>query len=170
VNTTKRTYETLYILKPTSTEEKVDEVISAMSKIVTDQGGDVTAAGRWDKRRLAYEIKGFRDGLYCLMYFVAESEVPKELDRLMKISDDIIRHIILKVEPQYVDPTRIIHPAQPAEEVPAPVVEASEVAEATEETTPVEETAAVEEAAVEEKVEVVETAEAVEEPVVENAE
>ena len=101
-----------------------------MSKIVSDQGGEVTAAGRWDKRRLAYEIKGFRDGLYCLMYFTGESHVPKELDRLMKISDDIIRHIILKVEEQYVDPTRIIYPAQPVEAAPAP--EATEAVEASE--------------------------------------
>ena len=170
MNTTKRTYETLYILKPTSTEEKVDEVISAMGKIVTDQGGEVTAAGRWDKRRLAYEIKGFRDGLYCLMYFTGESHVPKELDRLMKISDDIIRHIILKVEEQYVDPTRIIYPAQPVEAAPAP--EASEAVEASE-VAPVEAEEVVTEAAPETATEEVPAAtevEAEEKPAVESAE
>ena len=155
VSTTVRNYEALYIIDATSTDEKVDAVIAKFSKLIVDQGGEVQAAGRWDRRRLAYEIKGYRDGLYILMYFTGEAAASNELDRMFKIDDNIIRHLITRVEPQHIDVSRIEQQQQqPAaaavEPIAAPVEEvAAEVEEApaVEAEVPAEEPAAVAEEA-----------------------
>ena len=52
------------------------------------------SAAKWDKRKLAYEINGFKEGNYILMNFDAPADLPSELNRLMRISDDVIRHRI----------------------------------------------------------------------------
>jgi len=171
VNTTTRNYETLYIVDAASTDEQVESIIAKYSKVITDQGGEVQAAGKWDKRRLAYEVKGKRDGIYILMYFTAEASVSKELDRLMRIADDVMRHLITRVEPQHVDTTRIMHP-QPTAEPVAEAVAEEPAAETTE--TAVEEVVATtetepksEETVAEAPVEVAEETTAAEEPVAE---
>ena len=125
VNTTKRLYESMYIIDANLTDDQVDSIIAKYVKLVTDQGGEVRSVGRWDKRRLAFEVKGRREGQYILMFFEAEAEVSKELDRVYRISDDVFRHLITRVEPEHVDTSRIEHPQPAAEE--------SAEAEATEE-------------------------------------
>ena len=158
MNTTIRNYESMYIIDANLTDEQVDSIIAKYTKLITDQGGEVRAVGRWDKRRLAYEIMGRREGLYILMFFDAEAAVAKELDRVYRISDDVFRHLITRVELEHIDTSRIDHP-QPS--VEAAVAEA--VVEAPAEA--VEEPAAAEEAEVapEAAVEAVETVETVEE-------
>jgi small subunit ribosomal protein S6 len=74
----------------------VQKVADKFKDIVEAQGGTVESAAKWEKRKLAYEIKGFKEGNYVLMHFEAEAKVPAELNRLMRISDDIIRHRIYK--------------------------------------------------------------------------
>lgn len=96
------------------TDEQVESIAEKYSNLVTGLGAEVQAAGRWDKRRLAYEVKGRREGIYILMYFSGEPAVAKELDRNFRIADEILRHIIVRVEPEHVDISRIGQP--PAEE------------------------------------------------------
>ena len=139
VNTTIRNYETMYIIDTTNTDEQVDSIIAKYSQLVTDQGGEMQAVGRWDKRRLAYEIKGRREGIYILMFFTGEPEVASELDRVFRISDEVIRHLITRVEPKNIDTSRIEHPQQAATETAAQPAEA-----------PAEKPAVVEEAKAEE--------------------
>lgn len=128
VNTTKRLYESMYIIDTTLTDEQVDSVIGKYSKIISDQGGEVKAVGRWDKRRLAYDVMGRREGLYILMFFEGEPAVANELDRIYRISDDVFRHLITRVELEHVDTSRIDHPLPSSEvaqpEAPAAVAEA----------------------------------------------
>jgi small subunit ribosomal protein S6 len=149
VTTTKRTYEVLYIIDITSTDEQIQSVADKFSGVVTEQGGEVIAAGLWDKRRMAYDIKGKGEGCYILMYFTGEATLCLELDRVMRISDDIIRHMILNIEPELVDISLI---RKPGSEAPvAPAVEAPVAAEPAE---------------VVEEAEAVETVETVEAPAV----
>lgn len=93
----------MYIVDSTLTDEQISPIIDKYTALVTDEGGQIQAHAKWDKRRLAYEIKGRREGTYILMYFSGEPSVEKELDRVFRISDDIIRHIILRVEPERID-------------------------------------------------------------------
>ena len=94
----KRKYESIYIVKPDLNDADVQKIADRFKGVVEQHGGSVEKAGKWDKRKLAYEISGFREGNYIIMNFEAGSEVPHELSRLLGISDDVIRHRIYKVE------------------------------------------------------------------------
>ena len=122
MNTTNRNYESLYIVDPALTDDQVDSIIEKYSKVIVDQGAQVHAAGRWDKRRLAYDVSGHREGIYILMYFAGEPAATNELDRVFRIADDVFRHIIVRVEPERID-TSLIKQRQPSAEAPeeAPV-------------------------------------------------
>ena len=91
-------YEAFYIVKPEFTDADVQKVADRFKGVVESKGGTVESAAKWDKRKLAYEIDGFKEGNYVLMNFEAANDVPAELNRLMRISDDVIRHRIYKLE------------------------------------------------------------------------
>ena len=93
-----RKYEAFYIVKPDYSESEVQKVADRFKDIVEGRGGAVEKAGKWDKRKLAYEINGFREGNYVLMNFESDGSTPAELSRLMGISDDVIRHRIFKID------------------------------------------------------------------------
>ncbi|MEN6415876.1 MAG: 30S ribosomal protein S6 [Armatimonadota bacterium] len=164
MNTTIRNYEALYIVDVNLTDEQLNPIIAKYSNLVTDQGGEVQAHAKWDKRRLAYEIKGRREGIYILMYFSGDPTVEKELDRVFRISDEVIRHIILRVEPERID-TSYVSRAQASAEAAAKAAEEAPVEVVTE--APVEETPTVEETPAEEVV--AEQAPVEEEPAAEQA-
>jgi small subunit ribosomal protein S6 len=93
-----RKYELLFIISPEYDEEKIASIISRYREVVTRGNGTVLSAEKWGKRRFAYEINDMREGLYILMVFEAEREVSAELDRLMKIDQDIVRHMITRLD------------------------------------------------------------------------
>lgn len=91
-----RSYEALYIVNPDLQDEEITSISDKYKGVIEEQGGEVTGVDRWEKRRLAYEIKGLREGIYILMNFNAESSAAKELDRRFRIADDVVRHIIVR--------------------------------------------------------------------------
>lgn len=93
-----RKYEAFYIVKPEMNDGDVQKVADRFKSVIEDKGGSVEKAAKWDKRKLAYEINGYKEGNYVLMNFEAPADAPKELNRLMQISDDVIRHRIYKLE------------------------------------------------------------------------
>lgn len=93
-----RKYEAFYIVKPEFNDSDVQKIADRFKSVVEEKGGTVEKAGKWDKRKLAYEIDGHKEGTYVLMNFEAAAEIPAELNRLMRISDDVIRHRIYKQE------------------------------------------------------------------------
>jgi small subunit ribosomal protein S6 len=90
-----RKYEVMYIIRPDIEQEAVQATIEKFQGIINN-GGEITKHDVMGKRRLAYEINKFRDGIYVLVQFSASPEVVKELDRVMKISDEVIRYLIVK--------------------------------------------------------------------------
>ncbi|MEA4891436.1 MAG: 30S ribosomal protein S6 [Peptococcaceae bacterium] len=90
-----RNYELMFILKPDMEEEAIQQAIDKYAAIVTDGQGEVVSIDKWGKRRLAYEIKDLHDGYYVLVNFKSEPAVVVELDRVMKISDDMLRFMII---------------------------------------------------------------------------
>jgi len=93
-----RHYEAMYIVDAELTDEQLEPILEKYKKVVTDMGGVVGETGRWEqgRRKLAYEIDGRREGIYILMNFEAGPDVPLELDRVFRISDDVFRHIIVR--------------------------------------------------------------------------
>ena len=94
-----RTYEAFYIVRPDFSDSDVQKIADRFKSVVEEHGGAVDAAGKWDKRKLAYEIKGYKEGTYVLMNFSAPAPVPAELNRLMKISEDVLRHLLVRYSP-----------------------------------------------------------------------
>lgn len=90
-------YEVIFIVKPAE-EEATNAVIAKFENLIKNNGGEVEKIDRWGKKRLAYEIKDFVDGYYCIFNFSAEPPVVAELDRVMKITDEILKHMIVKEE------------------------------------------------------------------------
>lgn len=93
-----RNYELMYIIKPEVEEEKLTALVEKFKGLVEENGAEVTKLDKWGKRRLAYEINHIKEGIYVLMQFKAEAAAAAELDRVMKINDDIIRHMIVREE------------------------------------------------------------------------
>jgi small subunit ribosomal protein S6 len=93
-----RNYEALYIVRPELKEADIAKIAERFSKVVTDNGGTVSKAALWEKRKFAYEINDIKEGNYIIMNFEAPGTVPAELNRLMRISDDVLRHTIVKQE------------------------------------------------------------------------
>ena len=91
-----RKYEAMYIIRPTLEEEPTKALVERFTKLITDQGGQVEKVDEWGKRRLAYPINDFHEGYYVLVNFEAQSEVPQELERVFKITDDVLRYIVVR--------------------------------------------------------------------------
>ncbi|MEP0765570.1 MAG: 30S ribosomal protein S6 [Fimbriimonadia bacterium] len=95
-----RQYEVLYIVAPEVSEPEVEALIARFDKVVADNGGEVEKSGVWEKRRLAYEISGRREGVYCLMHIKAPPALPKELTRQMSITEHILRVRVYSRDPE----------------------------------------------------------------------
>ena len=93
-------YEILYIIRPNIDEEAKTALVERFDAILTENGAANLESKDWEKRKLAYEINDFREGIYHIATFEAEttSEALSEFDRLAKINLDILRHMIVKVE------------------------------------------------------------------------
>ncbi|MBP1963819.1 MULTISPECIES: 30S ribosomal protein S6 [Paenibacillus] len=89
-----RKYELMYIIRTDVEQEVVQSTVEKFQGIITNGGGEVSKHDLMGKRRLAYEINKFRDGHYVLVHFNAEPAVVSELDRVLKITDEVIRHLI----------------------------------------------------------------------------
>ena len=89
-------YETIFITKPELTEEELNAVIEKFKSVI-EKDGEVLEVNIWGKKKLAYEINYIKEGIYVLVKFKSSTELPKELERIYKIDENIIRDIIVSV-------------------------------------------------------------------------
>ena len=93
-----RNYELMVILDPSIDERTVAPMMEKYLAPVAANGGSVENVDVWGKRRLAYAVKKFTDGFYVLINFEAAPAEIKEIDRVLKINDEVLRHLIVKHE------------------------------------------------------------------------
>lgn len=94
-----KNYEIMFIVRPTLGEDEVKTVVKDFANIITKNGGKVTKEENMGQRELAYEIKDFKSGYYFVFEVEAKDDKAiKEFDRLALINNDIVRHLITKVE------------------------------------------------------------------------
>lgn len=91
-------YEVLFILKPTLTEEEVSAKVDFVKEILTKNGGEIESVVPMGTRKLAYVIKKHERGTYFVIYFKAPTTLIAELQRVLGISEEIIRFLIVKYE------------------------------------------------------------------------
>ncbi len=94
-----RKYEAMAIMKPDLSDADVQKLTDRYKTVIEDQGGTVDSAAVWEKKKkMAYEINGYKEGNYVLFNFSADAKVPLELGRQLRINDDIIRHRIFRLD------------------------------------------------------------------------
>lgn len=91
-------YETMFILKPTLTEEEIRQKIDFYKDVITKNGGSIETCLDMGMRNLAYEIKKHKRGYYFVIYFTTQPQSILELERLYRINEDILRFIVIKYE------------------------------------------------------------------------
>lgn len=90
-------YEVMFIIDPVLEDEKKNAVVERVKEII-NADGEVSNVDTWGMRKLAYPIQKKNEGYYVVVEFNASTALPKELDRRLKISDDVMRHIIINKE------------------------------------------------------------------------
>ena len=93
-----RQYELVYILPPDSTEQQVAELHGQIEAVVTRMNGQIEKTENWGRKKLAYEIGHHKEGVYVLEVINGSGELMKELDRRLKVMDQVIRHMVVRVD------------------------------------------------------------------------
>ena len=93
-----RFYETMFVVKPTLTQEEIVEKIEFFKSAILSNGGEISANLDMGMRNLAYEIKKNKRGYYFVIYFKAEPKLVLELERLYRINEDILRFIVIRYD------------------------------------------------------------------------
>ena len=119
-------YEVMYVIDSALDDGARIDVINRFSDLVKKNGGEVDRIDEWGKRRLAYAINYKTEGYYVLMYIKGPSELPRELERNLKIADAILRYITIRYEGELPAKREPLKPYQPREYADAaPAVEAA---------------------------------------------
>lgn len=95
-----RRYEIMYIIRPNLEESVRNALIEELNKVLTDNESQDLKVNEWGLKDLAYEIADFKKGYYVVLDVVAPVEAINELDRVMKIRENVIRHIVINRDEQ----------------------------------------------------------------------
>jgi len=93
-----RRYELMLVMRPDTPDEQVDAVVDRATRSVTTSGGQIVKRSPWGRRRLAYPIGQHRDGSYHILLFDAPAPAVLELERGLNISEEVMRHLVTRVE------------------------------------------------------------------------
>ncbi|HCQ5848962.1 TPA: 30S ribosomal protein S6 [Clostridioides difficile] len=89
-----RNYELVYVVKPNSDEEVREAILNKVKEVVATDG-EIVKVDTWGTKKLAYPIAKFTEGFYVLVNFKSAVDVPKEIDRNLKINENVIRQMIV---------------------------------------------------------------------------
>jgi small subunit ribosomal protein S6 len=93
-----RTYELMFIVRPDMPEEDQDKLISTLSGAVSSAGGKVNNVEKMGKRRLAYTVRKFNDGVYILLTFEGGDGLVRELERRLRVSEPVIKFLSVRID------------------------------------------------------------------------
>jgi len=93
-----RQYELVYILSPDATDQDVADLHTQVESIIARYQGELVKTENWGRRKLAFRIGKHREGTYVLEVFKGTGELTKELDRRLKVIDNVIRHLCVRVD------------------------------------------------------------------------
>jgi len=93
-----RQYELVYILPPDTTDQQVTDLHGQIEQIVARMNGQIEKNETWGRRRMAYEIGHHKEGVYVLDVINGSGDLMKELDRRLKVMDQVIRHMVVRVD------------------------------------------------------------------------
>src|SRR5246127_695480 len=97
-NRMNRTYELMFIVRPDMTDEDLDKLISTLTSVVPTSGGNVVKVEKMGKRRLAYTVRRFHDGIYVLMVIEGGGAAIHELERRLRVTEQVIKFLTVRVD------------------------------------------------------------------------
>ncbi len=114
-------YETLYVLKPTLTDEETAANIAKIEAILVREGAEILATNNMGMRKLAYPVEKNERGVYTIVYFKAEGNVINELERNLKFNEEVIKYLTVRYTKQreLTQFAKLVSAATPKEEAPA---------------------------------------------------
>jgi len=121
-----RQYELVYILDPQLDDAQQTALVERFQTLIGDNGGEIQLVDRWERRRMAYEIQGRREGYYVVVNFRGTTATEAELSRVLGITDGILRHMIVRMDERKAD--KAIAEAKAAAEAKARAQEEARVA------------------------------------------
>lgn len=105
-----RDYELVYIVSPEVSDETLQSISERISQFITSRDGAILKSESWGKRKLAYPIRRFREGIYYLTQFKISPDQARELENTLHLSEDVIRHLLVRLEVK-----ELALPTQPTE-------------------------------------------------------
>ncbi len=93
-----RKYELMYITRPDLDEESLKNNREKVQSVITENGGKILETQDMGKRRLAYPIQRLREGVYTVVQFQSEGDIEKELERNLRLDDNVIRHMVINID------------------------------------------------------------------------
>jgi small subunit ribosomal protein S6 len=93
-----RTYELMFIVRPDMTEEDLDKLLSMLQSIVPASGGSIVKVDKMGKRRLAYTVKRFHEGIYVLMVIEGGGAVIHEVERRLRVTEQVIKFLTVRTD------------------------------------------------------------------------
>jgi len=93
-----RTYEVMFIVRPDIQDEELDKLIEGFKGTVTNGGGEVTSVEKLGRRKLAYLVKKFSDGIYVLLHVAADGKLVAELERRLRVTEPVIKFITVRMD------------------------------------------------------------------------
>jgi small subunit ribosomal protein S6 len=93
-----RRYELMLVLRPDAADDRSQAVIDRTTRQIVSSGGQIVKVAPWGRRRLAYPIDRYREGSYHLILFEAASEAIAEVERGLQITEEVLRHLVTRVE------------------------------------------------------------------------
>lgn len=111
-------YENMIILNAAISDEEADAAVTRIKDLITGQGGEVLKVDVWGRRKLAYEIKKEKKGLYVLLFYKAPAPTIKKLDEFFKVFDTVLKYIVFRLGRKQVQNLEKIEPVteKPAEQ------------------------------------------------------
>lgn len=110
-----RDYELAFILNPEVNEEQTQTILGRVSQVVANHGGQIVKVNQWGRRRLAYPIERHRDGLYVFIDMILTPETVIELERTLKVSEEVLRHMVKRRDAKVVQKEREMREAREAQ-------------------------------------------------------
>ncbi len=90
-------YESIYIISPLADEEQTKGLIEKFSSLISEHG-EIEKVDEWGRKKLAYEVKDQKEGYYVMVTFSAKPDFPAELERVFKITENILKYLIIRKE------------------------------------------------------------------------
>lgn len=93
-----RTYEIVYIVVPSTTDDDLAKLNSQLEKVVADLGGKIVKTDLWGRKKLAYKIGKYEEGVYVVLYIEGSGKEIAEVERRLRVNDAVIRHMTVRTD------------------------------------------------------------------------